>query len=112
MPKICTQPQIILGHLLYCLIIDCHCVFSHAEGSDFTVTDRSLTFSAPSQQECFSAETFDDAAFEDVREIFTINLASTNPRVDVGEASLVFMIVDEDGKLRCTKMITYMFNAR
>lgn len=82
----------------------------YAEGSDFTVVDRSLVFTGSSQQECFSVDTVDDLVYEDL-EVFSITLSSMNPRVQISQPLLTVTIRDEDSEHNYVKGIEQYNNS-
>lgn len=68
------------------------------EGSDFTVFDRSLVFPDAGQTQCFSVGVVNDRVYEDLEEMFAINLSSDNPRVQFSSESLMIIILDDESK--------------
>ncbi len=64
------------------------------------VLNGSLLFAGGSELECFDVEIVNDAVYEDLEEVFLVNLLSTSPRVQLRlrQKVLTVIIQDEDSK--------------
>lgn len=73
------------------------CIF--VEGSDFVVLNRAILITSTTQLQCFAVDIVGDDVFEDVQEIFAIDLSTNSTRVQFTRDFLDVDIQDDDSKL-------------
>ena len=76
--------------------MSCFAFFTFAEETDFTSQTVMLTFSSSGSQTVM-IQLLDDTVLED-REYFTLQLFSTDSRVDLQQSTATVWIMDDDSK--------------